>query len=625
MLALAAVAFAATAFAQDDYGHGRVRYVEPGVVLQSGSETGSEEAQINAPLVAGDRVFTDERGRAEFQFDDGTILRLDSQSKLDFIGRDERRGGLALRLWSGGVYVHTSHDADGLVIETPGGIVEAQTRGVYRIDTEAGETRLSVYEGEASLDSGRRRERVEAGERSYTRRGEIPEPARRFDVNDDDDFARFDADRDERVSYASDGRRYLPDEVAPYAAELDSSGSWYYETEVGYVWRPYVGAGWRPYSDGRWVWTSYGWTWIPSESWGWAPFHYGRWGWTAALGWYWIPGNTWGPAWVSWAVGNDYVGWCPLGHRNRPVIVHDRNRGFAKPRGTVTVDASESRAWVFTRRGDMAARDLARRRVDVRPDDIRLLKMMDSTQLRPARDLRTAVDAHAAVRTKPTMGDFVPELRSAPLSTIPSHLAGQPRHDGFGGIESRDGLHDAGAAARERTPRDGSAHPTDVRTLNRYRDESRPAAHPTDQRGRERAPADAPTGARAIDRYRDNDRPPGTRDSDRSRSPERPRDTSSAHDAARTREAERPRERETQTQERDVLRRFFQPTEPRNEGNRAAPRDEPRERQYRSEPRRNDPPPQAQRPRNDPPPQQQPAPRPHGASDGAKPREKDKP
>jgi len=111
---------------------------------------------------------------------------------------------------------------------------------------------------------------------------------------------------------------YLPEEVAPYAGELESNGTWYYESEVGHVWRPRVGPGWQPYSDGRWIWTAYGWTWVPYEGWGWAPFHYGRWGHSASLGWYWIPSAGWGPAWVSWAVGPSYVGWCPLGYRDRP-------------------------------------------------------------------------------------------------------------------------------------------------------------------------------------------------------------------------------------------------------------------------------------------------------------------
>src|SRR4029077_6328240 len=93
-----------------------------------------------------------------------------------------------------------------------------------------------------------------------------------------DDFDRWNDDREERVAWSGGSSQYLPEEINPYASELENHGSWYFVAEVGHVWRPYVSPGWRPYTDGRWSWTSYGWTWIPNESWGWAPFHYGRWG-----------------------------------------------------------------------------------------------------------------------------------------------------------------------------------------------------------------------------------------------------------------------------------------------------------------------------------------------------------
>ena len=36
--------------------------------------------------------------------------------------------------------------------------------------------------------------------------------------------------------------------------------------------------------------------------------------------WFWIPSAGWGAAWVNWAVAPGYVGWCPLGWNNRPVV-----------------------------------------------------------------------------------------------------------------------------------------------------------------------------------------------------------------------------------------------------------------------------------------------------------------
>jgi ferric-dicitrate binding protein FerR (iron transport regulator) len=103
---LALVALAAPAAAQEDYRHGRIRYLEPGVTLQRGTETGAEEAVVNLPYLPGDRVWTDANGRAEFQFEGGALVRLDSRSKLDYAAHEEgREGRVVLRLWSGGLYL----------------------------------------------------------------------------------------------------------------------------------------------------------------------------------------------------------------------------------------------------------------------------------------------------------------------------------------------------------------------------------------------------------------------------------------------------------------------------------------------------------------------------------------
>ena len=364
-LTLTLLALAAAAGAQE-YGsdHGRIRFADPGVTLQRASDTGAEEASPNAPLLPGDRVWTDGAGRAQFQFRDGSVLSLDSRSKLDYIADDEaaQDDGVSLRLWSGSLILHVrdGRRSPRFQIETPGGLVTVDDRGVYRIDAEPSETRLSVYEGQAVLDAARRRVVVEEGQTILVRRGEWPEPARSLGRDRLDDFAAWDREQADLYDGYAQGRsaRYLPEEVAPYASDFENNGTWHYETEVGYVWAPRVEAGWRPYSNGRWCWTSYGWTWVPNERWGFAPSHYGRWGVSAGLGWYWIPGAVWSPAWVSWAVGGDYVGWCPLGHRDRPVA------GFAVARGSSS--SARSPEWSFARRGDMASRDLGRRRVDPR-------------------------------------------------------------------------------------------------------------------------------------------------------------------------------------------------------------------------------------------------------------------
>ena len=592
VLALIALASSTAAVAyEDDFSHGRIRHTEGGVTLQRSTEPGAEEATANMPFLPGDRVWTDDAGRAEFQFPDGTLLRLDNRGKLDYVAHDEGRGErIVLRLWSGGLMLRSRDGRDRLefALETPAGLVESEDGVVLRLDVEAGEARLSVYEGHATLDGGRRRVEVQAGERAYARRGEAPAEPRRFDRRESDDFAEWNRDRDERENWAGDTRRYLPEEVAPYAAELESHGDWYYEAEVGYVWRPFVAAGWRPYADGRWVWSAYGWTWVPYESWGWAPFHYGRWGYSGALGWYWIPGSVWGPAWVSWAVGGDYVGWCPLGHGDRPVVVDNRPREHAVPRGSLAV--SNVQPWIYARKADIGARDLPRRRLEMRPSEVQNARVAESPNARPSRDFTRVSEAPAipreravphGVNLKPTIGDTVPELRTDPTTTIPVPAPRRRLREGddthFDREPAARGTRDAGAA------RDAGGASDALRERTRPRwsspDEAgAPAAqeadgrHPTDSRSPSRGSAATPRGSEERTRPTDPDR--------------------------------------------DVLRRMFRPlTEPRSGvgGRTAPPRSEPR-----AQPQ---PPPRTAPPRTAPPP---PPAQPKTEHAQPRPKEKDK-
>jgi len=608
------------AAAQDNDSHGRVYDLEPGVMLQRATEAGAEEAVVNLPFLPGDRVWTDASGRADFQFPDGTRLRLDNRSKIDYAAHDEGRDErISLRLWSGGMYLHVrgGRDRADYEIETPNGLIETQGEGVYRLDVDSGETRLTVYEGEATLDSGHRRVTVGAGMRSYARRGESPERPRAFDAEENDEFASWDQEREERETRTASSRRYLPEELDAYAPEFERNGTWYNETEVGYVWRPQVAVGWRPYTNGRWVWTAYGWTWVPGERWGWAASHYGRWGHSGGLGWYWIPGNTWGPAWVSWATGGGYVGWCPLGRYDRPVY-QPRQYGYAGARGSV------GSGWSFVRREEMSARDVARRRVETVPEGVVNVRIAESARVRPTRDLRELTEVNLAVpravRVKPTPGDSVLELQRdnqtqvgvGPLTPSGRRRNGSARNDEAAG-DGRDRAVARPSDPRPETARPEPRHPTDVRSPGRS---ERVVSEPGGAAAREGRP---PSTNRDTDRGRDRGgesdrevlrpifRPlsePGKAqggDNSRTRDEDRARPWSGGvapPDQTRTppREDGYSRPRESSPPPRSEPRTASPRSEPRSEPREQAPRSEPRSQAPRSEPRSSSPPPRASAP-----------------------------
>jgi hypothetical protein len=104
--------------------------------------------------------------------------------------------------------------------------------------------------------------------------------------------------------------------VGDFYAPLTPYGAWVEVSSYGRCWHPAsVAVDWRPYGYGHWVWTDCGWYWESDEPWAWACYHYGSWVYDSYYGWVWVPDTEWAPAWVSWRVGGDYIGWAPCGPR----------------------------------------------------------------------------------------------------------------------------------------------------------------------------------------------------------------------------------------------------------------------------------------------------------------------
>jgi hypothetical protein len=95
--------------------------------------------------------------------------------------------------------------------------------------------------------------------------------------------------------------------------ELSPHGDWVTVGSYGHCWRPRgIDRDWQPYLNGEWLYTEDGWTWVSSDPWGGDPYHYGTWSRSNAYGWVWIPGTIWAPAWVTWYVGDNDIGWAPV-------------------------------------------------------------------------------------------------------------------------------------------------------------------------------------------------------------------------------------------------------------------------------------------------------------------------
>jgi len=308
-----------------NYSFARLSYVAGNIYIQRAADLGYEEGVVNMPVSEGDRLGTTD-GRAEIYLGKSNYLRLDHNTKIDFLNLPKRGYDLIkIRVWSGNIYFNVNflEKEKNIEIHTSDVSIYVLDKGLYRIDVrENNETEIFVFQGlvEAAGEEGsvliKNEQRLKVTKGHFTSR-----PAH-FYAAADDSFDRWSEYRDSQINKRV-ARRYLPEELEDFEYELANHGYWAYLRPYGYVWVPRgLTPGWRPYYHGRWVWLPLcGWTWLSSEPWGWCAYHYGRWHWSIGLGWYWIPTTIWGPGWVNWYWGYDYFGWAPLSYYGYPVVI----------------------------------------------------------------------------------------------------------------------------------------------------------------------------------------------------------------------------------------------------------------------------------------------------------------
>lgn len=314
-----------TAYTNDSVA--RLSNLTGNVFIQRASDIGYEECVVNTPVTEGDRLGTTD-GRAEVHFGRGNYVRLDNETKIDFLNLPKKGDDtVRIRVWSGNVYLEVSNLAreKGIEVHTADTSFYVLDEGLYRIDVrENTDTEVLVFRGlvEAAGEEGSIL--VKAGQRIEAAEGRFPSRPSQFMAAASDGFDRWNDSRNVEVSKRLP-KRHLPNDLEDYEYELGQYGDWMYLAPYGNVWVPRgIDEGWRPYSNGRWTWLPIsGWTWLPYEPWGWSTFHYGRWHWGVGMGWYWIPTSFWGPGWVDWWWDNDYFGWAPISYWGYPVVIVD--------------------------------------------------------------------------------------------------------------------------------------------------------------------------------------------------------------------------------------------------------------------------------------------------------------
>jgi hypothetical protein len=293
----------------------RLSLVEGDVSIQHGPNEGWLDAAINVPLVQGDRVWIGDQGRAEIEFDNGSYVRLASNSVLEIQQLDFNSDGNYSQIFlsQGLAYLYIrGNDNDTFRVTTPSLAADVFGSARYRLSVDDRDD-LTVFRGEVIINSAAGNVTV----RSHELFSLAPNDSR-YSVSSapgNDDWDRWNFDRDSYLAQATSSR-YLPSSVGYGVYDLDSYGRWSDQPGYGYVWTPYnVDPDWVPYSYGRWVYSpAFGYYWSSYEPWGWLPYHYGGWSWIDGFGWGWSPGarfTHWSPARVFFFNFGGYRGWCP--------------------------------------------------------------------------------------------------------------------------------------------------------------------------------------------------------------------------------------------------------------------------------------------------------------------------
>jgi len=293
-------------------------------------------AAVNRPMTTGDRLWTDQDGRAELHVG-STAIRVDHNTGISFLNLADNAVQLQLSAGTTIINLRRLDPMDAFEVDAPNLAFSLLGKGTYRVDVDPDKnvTVVTVEQGQGSVTGGGRSYDLMADQRAtFTGTDNLQYDLADPHATPPTDFDTWSVSRDQQQDHAA--TTAAAHNVSPEmtgSEDLDTYGAWQTTPDYGPVWVPAgVAVGWAPYRYGHWVWMApWGWTWVEDEAWGFAPFHYGRWVFVGG-GWGWVPGPVavrpvYAPALVAWVGGTPGfnfsvslgvgggIGWFPLGPR----------------------------------------------------------------------------------------------------------------------------------------------------------------------------------------------------------------------------------------------------------------------------------------------------------------------
>jgi hypothetical protein len=281
----------------------RLSDVEGTVQIARGNEVQFSQAVMNMPLMEGSRLNTGSDGRAEIEFEDGSVVRITPNSSVTLtrlqMESDDNRSTVIGQSSGLAYYELRSSSQTVYAVVEDGKTITPAADTTFRVDLTAKTPEVSVLAGRihvvgpensftADVHEGQAIDFPKSGNAQYTIADGIL-PNGFDDWNDQrDQEAQQQAQQQtaarEQGGGANGGMGW---------GDLDSSGGWYPLPGYGMVWQPYgVGPNFDPYGEGTWTYfgPGFGYSWVSAYPWGWLPFHCGGWSYIGGFGWGWMPG-----------------------------------------------------------------------------------------------------------------------------------------------------------------------------------------------------------------------------------------------------------------------------------------------------------------------------------------------
>ncbi|MGB8261757.1 MAG: FecR family protein [Terracidiphilus sp.] len=307
----------------------RLSSVDGQVRLAEGGQTLSDNALRNTPVFEGTQLVTADDGRAELQFDDGSVARLSPNGSLS-LPMLRLTGETEMLLDSGLAYFELQGGSAQIKVRFADSVVTASGFTVFRLNLDRPGGELAVFSGNAHLERtggltldlhGGESARLDPADSGRYTLAESIEP---------DSWDSWNSDRDQALTASAAQQTGAAGSLVSSNAsawnDLDANGNWYNVPGQGLIWSPYEGASpsWDPWGNGYWMWTPrFGYIWVSGDPWGYMPFNCGAWSYFNDFGWGWAPGmcNPWwgGGYWTPTYYGGGF-GWFepPRRPRHRP-------------------------------------------------------------------------------------------------------------------------------------------------------------------------------------------------------------------------------------------------------------------------------------------------------------------